>query len=60
MKEYSIFVDESGDFGKYAKHSPYYIVSIEIHKIFPAKTCTTACKVESLLHHFQPRNSWDE
>ena len=31
MKELSIFVDESGDFGKYAKHSPYYIVSIVAH-----------------------------
>ena len=31
MKELSIFVDESGDFGEYAKHSPYYIVSMIIH-----------------------------
>ena len=31
MKELSIFVDESGDFGKYASHSPYYIVSMVFH-----------------------------
>ena len=27
MKELSIFVDESGDFGDYAEHSSYYIIS---------------------------------
>lgn len=26
MHELSIFVDESGYFGNYAKHSPYYVV----------------------------------
>lgn len=31
MKELSVFVDESGDFGKYSKHSPYYIVSMIFH-----------------------------
>ena len=31
MKELSIFVDESGDFGPYAKHSPYYIVTMVLH-----------------------------
>ena len=31
MKELSIFVDESGDFGEYAKHSPYYIVTMVLH-----------------------------
>ena len=31
MRELSIFVDESGDFGKYAKHSPYYAVSMVFH-----------------------------
>jgi hypothetical protein len=25
MKELSIFVDESGNFGDYEKHTPYYI-----------------------------------
>ncbi len=31
MKELSIFVDESGDFGAYHKHSPYYIVTMVFH-----------------------------
>ncbi len=31
MKELSIFVDESGDFGEYEKHSPYYIVTLVFH-----------------------------
>lgn len=28
----SIFIDESGDFGPYEHHSPYYIVSIVLHE----------------------------
>ena len=31
MKELSIFVDESGDFGDYAEHSSYYIISMVMH-----------------------------
>ena len=31
MKELSIFVDESGDFGAYNIHSPYYIITMVIH-----------------------------
>ena len=31
MKELSIFVDESGDFGAYDYHSPYYIISFVFH-----------------------------
>lgn len=31
MSELSIFVDESGDFGDYAKHSPYYAVTMVFH-----------------------------
>ena len=31
MKELSIFVDESGDFGAYEKHAPYYIVTMVFH-----------------------------
>ena len=31
MKELSIFIDESGDFGPYAKHSPYYLVTMVFH-----------------------------
>ena len=32
MKELSIFVDESGDFGEYVYRAPYYIISMVIHK----------------------------
>lgn len=31
MKELSIFIDESGDFGEYNIHSPYYIISMVFH-----------------------------
>ena len=31
MKELSIFIDESGDFGEYAAHSPYYIITMIFH-----------------------------
>ena len=31
MRELSIFVDESGDFGPYSSHSPYYIISLVFH-----------------------------
>lgn len=31
MKELSIFVDESGDFGEYQKHAPYYIITMVLH-----------------------------
>lgn len=31
MNELSIFVDESGDFGKYSSHSPYYIITMVLH-----------------------------
>lgn len=31
MKELSIFIDESGDFGNYNFHSPYYILSLVFH-----------------------------
>lgn len=31
MRKLSIFVDESGDFGEYAKHAPYYIVTMVFH-----------------------------
>ncbi len=31
MKELSIFIDESGDFGRYDYHSPYYIISMIMH-----------------------------
>jgi hypothetical protein len=31
MKELSIFVDESGDFGPYSNHSPYYLFTLLFH-----------------------------
>ena len=31
MNILSIFVDESGDFGKYEKHAPYYVVTMIFH-----------------------------
>ncbi len=31
MKELSIFVDESGDFGEYKQHVPYYIITMVFH-----------------------------
>lgn len=31
LKELSIFIDESGDFGEYAPHSPYYIITMIFH-----------------------------
>ena len=32
MIELSCFVDESGDFGKYEKHSPYYLLTMVFHE----------------------------
>lgn len=31
MNELSIFIDESGDFGEYEPHSPYYIITMLFH-----------------------------
>lgn len=31
MKELSIFIDESGDFGEYDFHSPFYIITMVFH-----------------------------
>ncbi|MBQ2552769.1 MAG: DUF3800 domain-containing protein, partial [Treponema sp.] len=31
LKELSIFIDESGDFGDYSFHSPYYIITMVFH-----------------------------
>lgn len=32
MRELSIFIDESGDFGEYDYHSPYYIITMVFHE----------------------------
>lgn len=31
MRELSVFIDESGDFGEYSHHSPYYIIAMVMH-----------------------------
>lgn len=31
QKILSAFLDESGDFGQYEQHSPYYLVSLVLH-----------------------------
>ncbi len=31
MKELSIFIDESGDFGDYDPKAPFYIISVVTH-----------------------------
>ena len=31
MRELSIFIDESGDFGPFVKHSPFYVLSLVFH-----------------------------
>ncbi len=31
LRELSIFIDESGDFGEYSHHSPYYIIAMVFH-----------------------------
>lgn len=31
MQELSIFIDESGDFGEYTYHSPFYIITMVFH-----------------------------
>ena len=31
LRELSIFIDESGDFGEYDKHTPYYIIAMVFH-----------------------------
>lgn len=31
MRELSIFIDESGDFGPYEKHAPFYVLSMVFH-----------------------------
>ena len=31
MAELSVFIDESGDFGPYEPHAPYYIITLLFH-----------------------------
>lgn len=32
LEELSVFIDESGDFGDYSYHSPYYIITMVFHR----------------------------
>ncbi len=47
MQELSIFVDESGDFGDYAEHSSYYIISMVMHN----QENDLSAEIESLENH---------
>lgn len=31
MRELPIFIDESGDFGPYEPHAPYYLITLVFH-----------------------------
>lgn len=55
-KELSIFIDESGDFGLYQSHSPYYIISLVFHD----QNNDISDKIEYLnkhLSHYQINNN---
>lgn len=62
MKELSVFIDESGDFGEYDVHSPYYIITMVFHDqnedIQPAISKLNAelsfLRLESLCIHTGP------
>ena len=45
MNELSIFIDESGDFGEYNHHSPYYIITMVMHN--------QDSNMESHFNHFE-------
>jgi hypothetical protein len=32
-KTLSVFIDESGDFGSYEAHAPYYLVAMVLHNV---------------------------
>ena len=44
MGNLSVFVDESGDFGEYSFHSPYYIITMLFHN----QTQTIDAQVQKL------------
>lgn len=44
MRELSIFIDESGDFGPYFQHSPYYLIGM----IFHDQSCSIEDSLSSL------------
>lgn len=52
MKELSIFVDESGDFGIYQNHSPYYVVTMLFHD----QSVDISKEIERLNHQLSDLN----
>lgn len=50
MKELSIFIDESGDFGEYSYHSPYYIITMVFHN--------QSSSIESEMEHLEKELSY--
>lgn len=48
--ELSVFVDESGDFGEYDYHAPYYIISLVFHN--------QSNDIQSDLAHFEDELSY--
>ena len=56
MKELSIFIDESGDFGEYDFHSPYYIVTFVFHNQSNDIT-NNIVKLDKVLQHFNINNN---
>lgn len=51
MKKLSIFVDESGDFGAYSPHSPYYIIVMVLHdqsKVLSSEIAKLNCELDYL------------
>ena len=61
-KTLSIFIDESGDFGTYESHNPFYVVSMVIHdqsinindtiesfKALDGRLSTVACSADAVI-----------
>ena len=45
MNELSIFVDESGDFGSYEPHAPFYLFTLVFHD--------QSNSIEDQIHHLE-------
>ncbi len=56
MKELSVFVDESGDFGEFEKHAPYYIVTMVFHD----QTVDISDKLKKLKNSLEQMGYGDE
>lgn len=62
MKILSIFIDESGDFGEYSKHSPFYIITMVMHnqdvdisnEIDKLNTSLKNCEMSDICIHTEP------